>query len=218
VDLMDSLNYFYNANITAGAVYDYQIHMGARKYPDKESTGSDATKFVESEDVWVELYVPEMNIFADYDKAEEKFDEIFGDDDESKSHYDTMGKEYSHSEFVTNYDEDTQEYEYANAFSSVEFGYKMIPHEDEDDETYIGIIFKAEGPADKLVDGAKIINWAKYTQMDRDGNETENSHAVACIITVGDRDATEVRTFENTLDIESMDDDELDELEIFNMW
>lgn len=90
--------------------------------------------------------------------------------------------------------------------------------EDDDDETYIGIIFKAEGPADKLVDGAKITNWAKYTQMDRDGNPTENSHAVACIITVGDRNATEVRTFKNTVDIENMDEDELDNLEIFNMW
>lgn len=71
-------------------------------------------------------------------------------------------------------------------------------------------MFEAEAEESKMVDGAQIINWAKYTLYDNDGNETEESYAVACIITVGDAEATEVRFYSNMLDIESMDDTELE--------
>lgn len=52
----------------------------------------------------------------------------------------------------------------------------------------MGIQFAAEFPIDKMVEGVEIINWAKYTAYDGEGNEIpEMSSAVACISVLGDR-------------------------------
>jgi hypothetical protein len=69
-------------------------------------------------------------------------------------------------------------------------------------------------PEQKMTNSSKIINWAKYTLYDNEGEETEESYAVACVITVGDKNSTEVHFYAKTMDIESMDDAALDALEI----
>jgi len=200
-DVIDSLNYFYNANITAGAEYNMTIEMGARKYESLDVEAS--TQIGESYDVTANFYVPELSIFYDFDAAEEFFDEIFGAD-EDKAHFDVMGEAWSHKEIETTNSTGTF---YDDAFSRVQVGYRLNTTEEE--PIYIGFIFEAEFPQDKLISGAEVIQWAKYTLYDSDGNETDVSYAVGCSSFVGDQNATTVKTYENTLNIESMDDAEL---------
>ena len=110
-----------------------------------------------------------------------------------------MGENWGYGE----YEDDNGDYVYL--YSHVQFGYQLPTENDE--STYLGINFAVECPSDYFIDGAQIINWAKYTLHDNEGEEVEGeSYAVACIITVGDPDATEVRFFEDVADIETMDD------------
>lgn len=209
-DVIDSLNYFYNANITAGAEYNMTIEMGARKYESLDVETS--TQIGESYDVTANFYVPELSIFYDFDAAEEFFDEIFGAD-EDKAHFDVMGEAWSHKEIETTNSTGTF---YDDAFSRVQVGYKTNTTEEE--PIYIGFIFEAEFPQDKLISGAEVIQWAKYTLYDKDGNETDVSYAVGCSSFVGNQNATTVKTYEKTLNIESMDDAELENLEVEDQW
>ena len=206
-DVIDSLNYFYNANITAGAEYNATIEMGARKYETLEAETSTLIGD-ENYDVTANFYVPELSIFYDFDAAEEFFDEIFGAD-ENDAHYDVMGEAWSHKEIETVNATGTF---YDDAFSRVKVGYKL--NNTEEEPIYIGFIFEAEMPQDKLVSGAEVIQWAKYTLYDNEGNATDVSYAVGCSSIIGDQNATTVKTYENTLDIESMDDDALADLEV----
>ena len=57
--LIDSLNYNYDANITSGAEYEYDIKMGARMYSNLETSGDDVVNFGETEQM-VTLQVPEL--------------------------------------------------------------------------------------------------------------------------------------------------------------
>ena len=100
----------------------------------------------------------------------------------------------------------------------VQVGYKLP--DDEDSATYIGIAFETQAEESRMIAGAKIINWAKYTLYDNEGELTDESYAVACIITVGDIVATEVKNYENVINIESMDDVELEDHERTdgNLW
>lgn len=118
--MIDSLNYFYNANITANAIFDFNITMGARTYVDKEATSS--TQLGESEDVLLSLMVPDLKVFADYEEADQIFDEIFASDEES-DHYDLVGESWDHTE-LWSVDSDGIDY-VEDAFSWVQFGYKL---------------------------------------------------------------------------------------------
>ena len=122
-----------------------------------------------------------------------------------------MGEAWGWGEYL---DETTNEM--VHLLSYVQFGYQLPSETDEN--TYIGINFEVTCPEEHYVEGATIINWAKYTLYDDAWNETEESYAVACIIEVGNVDATAVKFYENTADISSMDDDELESLERDSPW
>ena len=146
--LVDSLNYYYDANITANNEFEHDIKMGARMYASLSTSGNDVVNFGESEqNVWA--MVPELSIFTNFDEAEDIFDDIFGDDDEEEGDYiDIMGSSYEWTEI---WNESTDNFE-GYASSSVEFGYKVS----EDEDTMLGIMFSIEMPADKLVSGTVI--------------------------------------------------------------
>lgn len=201
--LIDSANYFYNANITAGNSWEFEIKQGIRSYPQIDNVPSQ----IAEGDASLYLFVPELSIFFDYGEAEEVFDDIFGVD-ESTGHYDKMGEYYGWGEYL---DESTNEYVYL--YNHVEFGYQL-PTED-DENTYIGIHFDTEVPTEYFLDGAEITSWVKYTFIDDMGVVVEEeSYAVACIVTVGDPEATQVRFFENTFDIVNLDDAALEAIEV----
>lgn len=183
--------------------------MGARTYASLDATT--ATQIGESNDVWAYFWVPDLAIFYDYGDAEEAFKDIFKVDD-SEDYIDLLGMAEGYGGIETQNADGT--FNYQDAFSMVEVGFKVG---NETEPTYFGIQFTAELPTDKLVLDSQIINWAKYTFLDQDGNEDpEMSQAVACIITLGDKSATEVRTYDNMIDIESMDDAELENHRIYD--
>ena len=202
--LIDSLNYFYDAGIAPGAFFEHYIDMGARQMVDPQDT-STITNLGESS-TYGSLYVPDLAIFADYSDAEEEFSDIFENATTEEDYIDIMGDSWGYGEYSETDDAGNEEWK--QAYSHVSFGYKIPASEDE--PTYIGIMFEAEGEQAKMVDGAKLINWAKYTLWDSKGEETDESYAVACIITIGDTSATEVHFYDKMLDVNSMDDEELE--------
>ena len=205
--LIDSLNYFYSYGIEGGASWDFDVNMGVFKYPSIDSTPD----LIDEGEANLYLEVPHLNIFNDYDDAEEAFDDVFGLD-ETHAHIDQMGEAKGYGEY---YNETAAEW--VELHSYVQFGYQL-PSE-ADNNTYIGINFEVECPEAYYLEGATIINWAKYTLLDLDFNEVAGeSYAVACIIHVGDVNATEVKFYENTAEIETMDDVELENLEIDSPW
>ena len=162
--------------------------------------------------VYGHLTVPDLAIFADYSDAEEEFSDIFENATTEEDYIDIMGDSWGYGEYLETDDAGNEVKK--SAYSHVSFGYKIPASEDE--PTYIGIMFEAEGEHTKMVDGAQIINWAKYTLYDNNGEETDESYAVACIITIGSPSDTEVHFYENMIDIESMDDAELESHRIDN--
>ena len=111
--LIDSANYFYNANITAGNSWEFAVKQGIRSYAQIDNVPTQ----VGEGDASLYLFVPELSIFFNYDEAEEIFDDIFGVD-ESTGHYDSMGEYWGWGEYL---DESTNEYVYL--YNHVEFGY-----------------------------------------------------------------------------------------------
>lgn len=208
--LIDSLNYFYAAGIAPGAEFVHQIDIGARFMSDPEDLET-ITNLGEST-VDAHLKVPDLAIFTDYSDAEEEFSDIFENATTQEDYIDIMGETWGYGEYLETDDAGNEAWK--QAFSHVSFGYKIPASEDE--PTYIGIMFEAEGEEEKMVDGAYIINWAKYTLWGNNGEETDESYAVACIITIGDPSATVVYFYENMIDIESMDDAELESHRIDN--
>ena len=205
---IDLMNYFYSANITAGNSFQFYGSMGARTYESLEATSS--TQLGESQNVEAWFYVPELSIFNDFEAAEDAFLDIISADDDG-DHFDMLGETWGHKELIETSTDGTETFK--DAFTSVQFGYKLSRNETE--PTYLGIQFAAEFPADKMVEGVEIVNWAKYTLYDSEGNEVpEMSNAVACISKLGDRYATEMKYYEKVFDIESMDDAQLEDLEL----
>ena len=202
--LIDSLNYFYGAGIEPNAYFEHPINLGARKFV--STTDIDNTMNLGEGSAVGYLYVPDLAIFADYGEAEEFFDDIFQSDVE-QAHLDLMGEAWGYGDY--NETDEAGTTTYGTAYSHVRLGYQLAT--EEDPTTYIGIVFETEADTAKMVDGAQIINWAKYTLYGNDGAETEESYAVACIITVGDSSATEVHFYSDVIDIESMDDAELEQ-------
>jgi hypothetical protein len=197
--LIDSLNYFYDAGIAPGASFEHSIDMGARSMVSPEDVTT-ITNLGESTTTG-HLVVPDLAIFADYSDAEEEFSDIF-EQATTGDYIDKLGEAWGYGEYTETSSDGTEEYK--QAYSHVTLGYKLPTEEDE--KTYIGIMFEAEGESSKMVDGAYLINWAKYTLYGNDGTETDESYAVACIITVGSPADTEVRFYENVIEIQSMDD------------
>ena len=93
--VIESLNYFYNANITANASFEFEISMGARTYESSDATSS--TQLGESSSVWLHMYVPDLKVFADYEEADQIFGDIFSSDEEN-DHYDLVGETWEHTE------------------------------------------------------------------------------------------------------------------------
>ena len=87
--VIHSLNYFYNTGIAPGAGFSYDVKMGSRKY--LSETDTDGTVVMGEEYSNLYLTVPDLAIFADYDEANEIFEDIFKAD-ESATRIDVMGE------------------------------------------------------------------------------------------------------------------------------
>ena len=180
--------------------------MGARKF--LSDTDNNPENLGENDNN-LHLIVPDLAILADYGDADEIFEEIFKDD-EQKTKIDVMEQMENYGVYEET--DENGDSVWKEAFNKVQVGYKLP--DEEDSTTYIGIMFETQAEESRMIQGAKIINWAKYTLYDHDGQLIEDeSYAVACIITVGDIEATEVKNYENVINIESMDDAELEDHE-----